>query len=442
MHLLARTQARALDADVGPGAEAVQRNEIARELGNPDRLPHAQHEDLAALAHQRRLHDEHACFLDGHEIARRVLVAHRHRSAGTYLMDEERNHAPAAREHVPEAHRDEARVAGRIVARNHHGLGEALRRTHDAAWPHRLVRGKHHHAFRSHRVRGVDHVARAKNVVLHRFRGECLHVMDVLVRRRVIHDVRTVLPERALQRRRIARVDDGGHDVALGVALPELALDLVDLVLAPAQEHQALHVEAGELPADLASNRATRARDQDGAPHQEAFDLALVELHRLATEEILGAHVADLLQVHRPLDDLEETGGDAEGHARIPAQRHHAAHELTTRRRHRDEDLVHALCGDRRGQVRGHADHRNTVETCPAQGLGVIQISDHGVLLGSAIGDLSSQHAAGFAGANDQESFLHDGSNAARRRASSPPRPGRKYAPGSCRSPPGSRCGW
>ena len=69
VELLARTQASVFDADLG-FARAREADHVAREIRDLHRLPHVEHENLATLAHRRRL--QHQLQLSEQQISNAV----------------------------------------------------------------------------------------------------------------------------------------------------------------------------------------------------------------------------------------------------------------------------------------------------------------------------------------------------------------------------------
>ncbi len=129
----------------------------------------------------------------------------------------------------------------------------------------------------------------------------------------------------------------------------------------------------------------------------------------------------------------------------VAAQRHHAAHELAPRGRHRDQHFVDALAARRRaGSVGGRAEHGKSVDALrPRARARRRENPTIVVLVARAVGNLARQHAAGFAGADDDESFRHrnDQRISAMGRCDGPVRD-RRCARCTCRCSPGIRLRW
>ena len=71
-----------------------------REVGDPDRGAHFQHEYLPALTHQTGLHHQLRRFRDRHEIAGDFLMRHGHWAALLDLLPEQGNYGAAGTKHT------------------------------------------------------------------------------------------------------------------------------------------------------------------------------------------------------------------------------------------------------------------------------------------------------------------------------------------------------
>ncbi len=84
------------DLDVLAGLEAGEAYHAFCEVGDLDRRPHIEREDLVALRHRRGFHHEAAGLGDGHEETVDFGMCHRHRAALGDLLFEARDHAAVA----------------------------------------------------------------------------------------------------------------------------------------------------------------------------------------------------------------------------------------------------------------------------------------------------------------------------------------------------------
>src|SRR5207253_8034117 len=81
VQLLPRARADERDRHLATRLLARERDHVPREVDDPHRLAHVEHEDLAAPADRARLDDELRGLRDRHEEARHLRMRHRHRPA-------------------------------------------------------------------------------------------------------------------------------------------------------------------------------------------------------------------------------------------------------------------------------------------------------------------------------------------------------------------------
>src|SRR3984957_1666305 len=75
-----------------------------RQIPDPHRLAHVEHEYVAALSHRTGLNHELRGFRDGHEIADYLGMRDGDRPAGFYLLIEERHDRPRRGQDIAEPH--------------------------------------------------------------------------------------------------------------------------------------------------------------------------------------------------------------------------------------------------------------------------------------------------------------------------------------------------
>src|SRR5437867_11321198 len=174
----------------------MELDQVARELGDSDRLSHVEYERVAGFSHDRRLKHQLNGLGNRHEVPGRVEVGDGEWTALGKLLPEQRHNAPAAAEHVPKSDDGvrEGALRRRVV---YEELTDPLRRTHDARWVHGLVSGDENKAAGTYAQRGVEDIRRSEYVHEHSLLGISLHEGDVLVGRGVEDDVRPNLREQA-----------------------------------------------------------------------------------------------------------------------------------------------------------------------------------------------------------------------------------------------------
>ena len=226
------------EISIESSGQAGKADQIAGQVDDLHRLAHFQHEDLAALAHGRRLQHQLRGLGNRHEEAGHAGIGDGDRSAAADLVLEDRHDAAVGTQHVAEAHDGEAR---RRVLR--HGvdaaLGDLLRHAHDARRMDRLVGGDEDEVLHAELVGQFGHGAGAADVVADRLADVHFHQRHVLVGGRVEHDFGTVLRE-DLPHPRHSSVMSAMHGCKIGRGDSglQLAFDLEDAVLAAAHQHQ------------------------------------------------------------------------------------------------------------------------------------------------------------------------------------------------------------
>src|ERR1035437_4940855 len=143
--LLCRTQTGIGDLDIPFGMLVVayrQPHEIdhpPRQIPDPDRLAHVEHEHIAALRHRPRLDHELRRFRDGHEVADDLGMRHGDRPTGFDLLIEQRHHRTRRRQYIAETHHAKPRLATAPMQALQDDFSESLGRTHDIGGVHGLV---------------------------------------------------------------------------------------------------------------------------------------------------------------------------------------------------------------------------------------------------------------------------------------------------------------
>ena len=228
----------------------------------------------------------------------------------------------------------------------HDLLGEQLRGPVDARGLDGLVGRDQHEALDAGLQRGVDDVARAEHVVLDRLDGVSLQHRHVLVRRGVEDHGRAGAPEDEGHVLPVLDLPEDRHDRrpladAFLLQQAQLALDLVEAVLAVAEEVQALGAALQQLAAELRADAAAGAGHEHAPAPHVGEALLQIDLHRAAGEEVLGVDLAGLDQVRRAVEHLREPRHEPDAGEPRPAQHGPDAGQLLPRRAgDRDDGLV------------------------------------------------------------------------------------------------------
>src|SRR5437773_4201733 len=135
-----------------------------------------------------------------------------------------------------------------------------------------------------------------------------LHQRHVLVRRRVIHDLRRVRVQHLFHLSRVENIADDRHDLELLVPTPKLQLGEVEAALGPVEQDERLRLESGELARQLRSDRAGRPRDENTPAVDLPVDLIEVQTDLLTTEEVLRSDLLELTDLRLACEELVERG--------------------------------------------------------------------------------------------------------------------------------------
>ncbi len=128
------------------------------------------------------------------------------------------------------------------------------------------------------------------------------------------------------------------------------------------QQHQLGRLAAQDLPAKLRADGAAAAGDQDALAAQQRSHGRGVGLHRVAAQQVLDPHIAQLVDADRAIQNLVHAGDDACPHARLVADAHDVADFHPRRGRHGDDHLARLVLLDHLRDGMAVAQHRHTVD--------------------------------------------------------------------------------
>ena len=271
-----------------------------REVGDPDRITHVEHEDLSAVAHCACLENKLACLRDEHEEADYVGVCDRDGTPCLYLTLEEGYDGAVGAEHVAEAGGDETGRPFHLTLL--HGfvkaldvdLTKSLRAAHDVGGVDSLVGGDHHEFLSavSHGKVGDD--AGAVDIVPDALRGIVLHHGDMLVGGCVEDVFRTVVAEDLLHAVSVGYVAHDGAAFYFTPVLRHHQAYVVEGGLSLVYEDQLGRLVGCHLTDHLRSDASRGAGDHDALAAQHLPDSVHVNLDLVAWQEILDVHLLEL----------------------------------------------------------------------------------------------------------------------------------------------------
>ena len=394
VELLTGAHAGVADLDVGALFEPGEPDEVPRQVGDPHHLAHVEHEQLAAFALCAGLQHELNGLGDGHEVAPHLRMRDRHRPATFDLRHEGRHHGAARAEHIaePDDHEVPLGSHGRLA---HDDFGELLGRAHDRGRSDRLVGGDEDEMRRAVLDRGVDDVARATDVVRHRFDDVLLHERHMLVRRRVEDGERVEPLEDAVDPGFIADIGDDRGDLQVGEPAPQFDLGLEDLILGVVEDDQELRLERGDLPAELQADAAAGASDHDRASVGEDAHLREVGIDRSAAQEVLDLDRSERAVLDAARDDVGQARHGARAHPHARRQLDDPADLDAAGRGHRDDDLMDAEFAHETRQFVDFPDHPHAVHHLLDLAVVVVDESDHLEVDALAMRGLTGDHLSG-----------------------------------------------
>ena len=422
------------DLNIYVGLEAGEPDEVPREGVDLDRAAHVEDEDLPAVGVGAGQHDEGDGLGDGHEVADDVRVGHGDRAALLDLLLEDRDDRAVGAEDVAETNRDKFRpdvlvdfarpvlvgiflaevreelrdlmgFAGldlRVKGLDNH-FAEAFTGAHDVGRVDGLVRGYEDEAPAAVDHGGVGRLVGTDGVVLDGLAGAVLHEGNVLVRGRVVNDVRAVLLKDPVDAAAVADGADEGHKIEIRVFFAELQLDRVSVILIDIEDDQALRRVAGDLTAELTADGAAAAGDKDGLAVDEVIDLAEIRFDGLAPEKILHGnrlHLADR-------DLAEDKLVDAGKHLDLAVGFAADIQDIALLRRRgagdREENLLHLVLFDIfKDRVAAADDPVSLNDAAPFVRV-IVDDADHLIVGLLRAPKILQQHLPGLAGADQHD---------------------------------------
>ena len=322
IQLFAGAKAGVHDLDILPRLESSQFDEVSSQGVDLDGPTHIQHEYLSAVGVGAGQHHQAHRLGDGHKVANDVRVGHGDRAALGDLPLEQRDHGAVAPQHVAEADRHELGLdvlehsAGAVLIRvllpkmgeqlgdisslalldlgvealNDH-LAKPLTGAHHVGGVHRLVRGDEHESLTAVDHGGVGGLIGADGVVLDGLAGTVLHEGHVLMSRRMIDDLGAIGIEHLEDPSTVPNGPDESGQLQTREVGFQLQLDIVGVVLVDIEYDELLGIVGRDLPAELAADGATAARDHDRFTVDERKNPAHVGMDGRPAQQILHGHV-------------------------------------------------------------------------------------------------------------------------------------------------------
>ena len=333
-------------------------------------------------------------------------MCHGHGAAGFDLLFEQGDNAAIASEYVAETNGGKAGLAA--VGKNlYDHLAQTLGGAHDVGRIHRLVSGDENEFFGMEAISGRGHVQRAKDVILDRLVRADLHQRHVLVRRGMEHDVRPILSEDHIHAVFVADGADHNGQVKVRIIPQKLLLDIIGVILIDLKDHKLLRLVLRDLPAELAADGASAARDQDRFAAQESGDVGQIDLDAVTPQKVEDRDVPDLLNCDLAVGKLEDAGQSLEVAVGLLANLQDIAAILIVRRRNGKNNLLDTVLLHNGGDVVAVARDLDSAQIVAALVEVVVHDTDDVVDRLHAGLKLAQSHRAGVAGADQEGSALH-----------------------------------
>ncbi len=175
-------------------------------------------------------------------------MRHSNRPALRDLPSKQWKHAAIAAQHITETHRHEFCIIMFVKSLDNH-LADPLTRSHDIRGVHRLVCGDHNkplHAAHRRRLRSLEST---EHIVFHSLSRTILHQRHMLMRRRMVHDVRPILGEDIIHPVGVAHRSDQYHKIQFRILRFQFLLNIIDRILINIHDHELLRLMRRNLPA-------------------------------------------------------------------------------------------------------------------------------------------------------------------------------------------------
>ncbi|SCV02306.1 hypothetical protein CNECB9_960031 [Cupriavidus necator] len=405
IEFLPRAQADELDLDVpvrvlgGAFHQPGHLDHGPGQIHDPHRLPHVQHEHLAAAGHRARLDHQLRGLGDQHEEADHIGVGDRDWPARFNLAAKQGNHGAGGPKHVAEAdHREDRAGAGPCRRGLEDQLRDALARAHHVGGAHGLVGRDQHAGLHAEAVSHVGDGERAQHVVANALGHVALDQGHVLVGRGVIDGIDLLTLHGGGHGIGVAHRADARQQRHPGEVPAQILLHHVQRPFGMVEQDQLARLLRGNLAAQLAADGAARAGHHHDLAVRALGEQRLARRHGWPAKQVLDLDLADRLHGDLAVHQLEQGGQGAHAHG-VPVQLVQDPLAPVRRQRgHRQHHFVDAQPLQLLPHARG-MEHRQVGEGVVVQRKVVVEEA-HGLMVDAGahgVGELES----GLAGAED-----------------------------------------
>ena len=155
-------------------------------------------------------------------------------SARLDLLAKQRDHTAVAAQHIAETHRHKLRVIIFVKRLNDH-LTDTLGRSHHVGGVHRLIGGDHDEFLHAVVCRCLRRLPGSENIIFYCFIGADLHEGHMLMRRRMVHDIRLICRKDLVNPSCISHGSDQNQQIQIGIFDLKLLLDVIGVILVDIQ---------------------------------------------------------------------------------------------------------------------------------------------------------------------------------------------------------------
>ena len=189
---------------------------------------------------------------------------------------------------------------------NNH-LAQPLAGAHNIGGVHCLVRADQDKALCAAAQRRISGLICTHHIILNGLVGAILHQGHMLVRRRVIDDLRTIFFKHLLHAAAVAHGADQHRQVQLRKAAPQLLLNGIGVVFVNIEDHKMAGVVSCDLATQLTADTPAAACDQNSLTGELPENLTKIYLNRLAPQQILHLHRLQLIECHFTVGQLVQS---------------------------------------------------------------------------------------------------------------------------------------
>src|ERR1700692_350782 len=304
VELLCRTQPGVPNLDISLQMLLVahrQSHEIdhaPRQIPDPNRLAHVEHEYIAALRHRPGLDHELRGLRNGHEVADHVGMSHGYRATGLDLFIEQRHHRTGRRQNVAEPHHAKARLAAAPLQTLQHDFRESLGRPHDIRGVHGFVGRYQDERFNFGLMRRFGGIPRGNDVVVDPLDDVLFDDRDMFVCRSVVHGLHAVRLQDVAQAKLVVSVADQSNQIDGQAMLvresAQFTLNVVKRQFGHFKQQPPFRAQAYDLPTELGANGAAGPGHHDHPIANAGVEQTWFRRYRISSKQVADVDFANL----------------------------------------------------------------------------------------------------------------------------------------------------